>query len=469
MFAYIALASWPVVTIMLFALLSPARALAWSVLGAYLFLPVGTSFEIPIVPALDKTSIPNLSILICCMIFVREKWLAAFKQPFLLLLMAVFVLSPFMTALGNPEPLQVSERAIPAMTLYDALAQATVNSIMLIPFIAGFGLFKTELQQRQLISILGFAVLAYSILMIVEIWFSPQLHRFIYGFFPHSFAQQIRADGFRPVVFLGHGLLVAIFCAMGIAAVIAQWRLSKSAKKPTAALAIAYLSALLILCKSFGALLLAFTFAPFVAFLRAKRITVIAALVCLAVLLYPMMRSIGIVPVQTISEMVNSYSEERGSSLSVRLLNEDQLLEKASQKPLFGWGSWGRNRIYSQNDGRDLSITDGAWIITLSTWGWIGYTSAFGLFCFGSIRLLFNSKAYRSVSYPAAAICVIHAINLLDSIPNDSIRPLTWLFAGALAAAACMHPKRQEPKIKHIGESGIIQSGVVTRPSTSGN
>lgn len=440
------LAAWPVVACILFATMKPVRGLVWSVLGAYLLLPVGTSFEIPVVPLLDKTSIGNLSILLCCMIFVREKWLGVFRRSLLAALIALFIITPFLTALNNGQSLHIAERYVPAMTPYDALAQSALNFIALIPFIAGYGLLRTEARHAQFLGILAAVVLAYSILMIVEIRLSPQIHRWAYGFFPHSFGQQMRGDGFRPVVFLGHGLLVAILCAMGIAAVIARWRLARGGRKQVLGAAAVYLSVLMILCKSLGAALLIFIWAPVLAFLRARRIALMAGLTCLLVLIYPGMRSLDLVPVESIAAAADAYSEERGGSLGVRFKNEEELLTKAAQKPLFGWGSWGRNRLYSEEDGRDLSITDGAWIIVLGTWGWIGYGAIFGLLCFGAVRLFLSRRARREVSLATASLAAILALNLLDSIPNDSIRPITWLLAGALAAR--LSPHEQRPALK---------------------
>lgn len=436
---------WPVVTMMLFILLPAHRALMWSVLGAYLVLPVGTSFEIPVVPSLDKTVISNLSILLCCFLFVREKWLGALKDPAVVALAATFVLSPFFTAFFNPEPLIYADRFIPGLTMYDALAQAAVNAITLIPFIAAYGLINNDERRWQVIIILVTAALAYSVLMLIEVRLSPQLHRMIYGFFPHSFGQQMRDGGFRPVVFLGHGLLVAIFCAMAITAAMARWRDAKSHQRTRAGLVAVYFVVLLLLCKSVGAILLAAVFAPLIAFLRAKHIAAISAAASIMILLYPSVRSAGLVPTATISELTASLSEDRAGSLGVRLLNEDQLLQRAAEKPIVGWGSWGRNRIYSPEDGKDLSTTDGAWIIMLGTWGWIGYLTSFGLLCLGSARLFWHRKRLASISIAPAALCVLLAINLMDSIPNASIRPITWLFAGAILAIGSRTSARARP------------------------
>jgi len=428
------LAIWPVVTIILFLLLPGYRALIWAVIGAYLLLPVNTTFEIQGVPPLDKTTISNLSILLCCLLFVREKWLGALKDPTLVVLAATFTLSPFFTAFFNPEPLVYAERFLPGMTMYDALAQAVANVITLIPFVAAYGLINNDQRRWQVIIILMVAALAYSVLMLIEVRLSPQLHRMVYGFFPHSFGQQMRAGGYRPVVFLGHGLLVAIFCAMAATAAIARWRDARGREKTRAGVFALYFAGLLLLCKSLGAILLASIFAPLIAFLRARRVAAISATACIIIILYPAIRSVGLVPTATISELTGSFSADRQGSLGVRLINEDQLLQHAADKPLFGWGSWGRNRLYSPEDGKDLSITDGAWIIVLGTWGWVGYLASFGLLCLGSVRLFWRRQHLASLSIASATLCALLAINLMDSIPNSSIRPITWLFAGAIMA-----------------------------------
>lgn len=438
------LAFWPVVTMILFILLPAHRALIWSVLGGYLILPVGTSFEIPVVPSLDKTVISNLSILLCCFLFVREKWLGALKDPAVVALAATFVLSPFFTAFFNPEPLIYADRFIPGMTMYDALAQAAVNAITLIPFVAAYGLINNDERRWQVIIILVTAALAYSVLMLIEVRLSPQLHRMVYGFFPHSFGQQVRAGGFRPVVFLGHGLLVAIFCAMAVTAAVARWREARGRQRTRAGLIALYFGVLLVLCKSVGAMILAAVFVPIVAFLRAKRVAMIAATACIMMLLYPAIRSAGLVPTTTISELTGSFSADRQGSLGVRLINEDQLLQRAAEKPIFGWGSWGRNRIYSPEDGKDLSITDGAWIITLGAWGWAGYVAMFGLLCVGGPRLFWRRKLLKSISLASVSLCLLLSINLLDSVPNASVRPVTWLIAGAILAVGSQSSGRRK-------------------------
>src|SRR5262249_17761958 len=56
--------------------------------------------------------------------------------------------------------------------------------------------------------------LIYVPLCVIEIRFSPQLHTWVYGFHQHSFEQTLRFGGFRPVVFMEHGLMVGMWMSM---------------------------------------------------------------------------------------------------------------------------------------------------------------------------------------------------------------------------------------------------------------
>src|SRR5262249_36698985 len=57
-----------------------------------------------------------------------------------------------------------------------------------------------------------------------------------------------------------------------------------------------------------------------------------------------------------------AVGQERAHSLEFRLQNEELLIQRALERPVFGWGGWGRNRI-SDDHGRDITVTDGLWIM----------------------------------------------------------------------------------------------------------
>jgi hypothetical protein len=157
----------------------------------------------------------------------------------------------------------------------------------------------------------------------------------------------------------------------------------------------------------------------------------VAAIIAAMILFYPMLRGAGVIPVDRISSLAYSINPGRAASLDHRLVNEDLLLERAREKPIFGWGSWGRNRIYEEETGRDLSTTDGQWIIQVGRYGWVGYLGQFGILCFGIMLLWWRSKSYQ-ITLATAGLAVVLTCNLIDLIPNATLTPLTWLMAGAL-------------------------------------
>ena len=108
--------------------------------------------------------------------------------------------------------------------LIEAFALMVQNAMLLMPFVLGLNfLRRTEDQRNLLVAILATG-LVYSLLMLFEVRMSPQLNIMIYGYFQHYFDQMIRFGGFRPIVFLYHGLWVAFFALTVLAAAAALWR-----------------------------------------------------------------------------------------------------------------------------------------------------------------------------------------------------------------------------------------------------
>src|SRR5262249_43950125 len=98
------------------------------------------------------------------------------------------------------------------------------------------------------------AGLIYCTPLLFEVRFSPQLHYWIYGYYPTEFAQTMREGGFRPMVFMGHGLLAAFFIMTSFLAAISlgRRRIMVSPLPPFAPPAV--LAFMLLVFKSFGAL-----------------------------------------------------------------------------------------------------------------------------------------------------------------------------------------------------------------------
>lgn len=440
-FAYVALLAWPAVCIGLFIALPLERAAIWSLLGGFLLLPSGTRIDLPLVPPIDKVSVPALSALLLC-------WMKGTQVPrprqsmWLYLLAFAYVVSPLFTSLGNSYELQTAGVSIPGFYPVDALKLAGHNVLMLAPFYIGSRFLGTDHGRNLLLKAVPTAALFYSLPMLLEIRMSPQLHRWVYGYFPHQFAQTMRDGGFRPVVFLDQGIQLALFASMAVIASVALARSKSRIVRLSAAWVAVYLALLLLLCKTLAAAVYAAVVAPIVLFTRPRSWVKITCILLLILCAYPALRTFELIPVHHISEIAKNVSIDRSSSFQTRVQNEDQLLAKANQKPLFGWGTWGRNRIFDRRTGKDLSLTDGGWIIAFGTFGWLGYLSIFGLFTIAAFSALGAvGKQVTPSSITIGALSLLLAVNLIDMLPNDNLTPITLLVAGSIASASRLRVK----------------------------
>ncbi len=433
-FAYFALFFWPLVTLVLYRRMPVGRATLWSILGAYLLLPSATEVDLPMVPPLDKFTVSNLSAFLVCR-FMLGKRIALLPNLGLVKgLLLVYIASPFVTAMVNSDPIVAGPVFIKGMTSYDALSAVIRQLLFIAPFVLGMNFVRDAGNHEELLRILAIAALAYSLPMLFEVRMSPQLHRWIYGFFPHSFAQHKRLDGFRPVVFMGHGLLVAFFTMSALVAAVTLSKIGRNVAGYRSVLVAIYLGVVLLLCKSLASVVYAVLLISLIGFGTPRLQTQVAKLLVVLVISYPMLRTFGWFPVAGVEQTAYAVSEQRGRSLQYRLDNEELLLAKARRRALFGWGSWGRNRVYDMKTGKDLSVTDGRWIIVMGQFGWVGYIAEFGLLMIPVVRC---SRVIRYVEdkrerIVLAAVASLMAVSVLDLLPNSTVTPWTWLLAGAL-------------------------------------
>jgi hypothetical protein len=435
-FAYMVLALWPLASLVLFRTQPPGRAIIGSFLIAYLFLPpYPTGFDLPLVPQMNKETLPSVVAFVLCFLFYGKRMRFLPEHGLARVLILLFVFSPLATAMTNPEPVFFGRFGIQGLGLKEGLSMALGNAIAIIPFVLAMNFLRSETDIRDVLMAVLVFCLVYSLPMLFEVRMSPQLNTWIYGFFQHSFGQMMRGEGFRPIVFLYHGLWVAFFCFSAVIAALALYR-DEAARRRSATkylAAGAYLFVVLILCKSLGSLIFAVLLAPAVLFLRTRMQIRIAAVLVMLALFYPLMKGNGLVPERQLIQMAYSIEPERAGSLHFRLVNEAILLDRAAMKPLFGWGSFGRGLIHSQ-DGQILSIPDGRWVITLGAYGWIGFLAEFGLLLLPVMLLLSRTRGMppSQLSPVLGGIALILGANMIDMLPNATLTPLTWLMCGAV-------------------------------------
>ena len=85
-----------------------------------------------------------------------------------------------------------------------------------IPYLAGRLYFGTYAGLRELGIGMFLGAVAIAPLAACEMIISPQFHILLYGYYPHDFSQAKRGFGYRPSVFMRHGLELAIYNASSV-------------------------------------------------------------------------------------------------------------------------------------------------------------------------------------------------------------------------------------------------------------
>ncbi len=165
----VALAAWPLVSILLYSRRPLSQATLWTVLAAQMLLPVGAVIKFQMIPQFDKETIPCLCILAGCMIVTgrRLKLFHESRVPNLLIVM--FLIAPLITSQLNGDLLMYGDRIVPGVGWYDAISAFELNFIALIPFLVGRQFLRHELVCREIMVILVLAGLVYSLPLLFEI------------------------------------------------------------------------------------------------------------------------------------------------------------------------------------------------------------------------------------------------------------------------------------------------------------
>lgn len=445
----LAMILYPFAAALVFRVLPFVLAIPSALLVGFLLLPAGVHYDVPLLPSLTKTSTPVFVTLLMIFLFMprpspyAQRSASAPKDELLVLpgwiprarwvqaLIALFVIAPMMTALLNGDWLTYGPTTLRALTLYDGANMVQLALVAVLPFLIGRRFLAGEDGHRALLLALLTAGLLYSLPTLAEVRLSPQLHNIVYGYFPHSWLQHVRGDGFRPVVFLNHGLVLSMFLCTAALAIAAYMRAIDGEQRILYFLGAAYMTVVVFLSKSLGMTLVACVLIPVILFCSVRVQMVVAGGVAALVFAYPFMRTVGINPLMAVVGFVEGFAPERAASLAFRLNMEDRLIDRMLERPLFGWGSLGRSELWSAT-GFNTAVRDGLWIIQIGERGVFGFVSQFGLLCLPIMMLALKAKPY-ALSAATAGLCLVLAANALDLVPNAGITPYTFLVAGALA------------------------------------
>lgn len=452
-FAYVAYGLYIAGSAFAFVRMRPAQAVAVVFLGGVLFLPEDFGIDLQGLPPLNKRTIPIVLIAAACLL---RHW-RRFTTAHALRTTTIITVVPLMLAVGtvmtNGDTVVYTSYGLrpttqlPGLSLYDAIAMIAEDVLnYLLPFLIGMLFIRTIKDLQDFLVVLVIMGLIYVPLMILEVAMSPQLHKWIYGFHQAgSFHQSIRFGGYRPVVFMSHGLAVSLFMCSAAMAGLGLGRAGVKLPVVPTAFARPILAMVLIASKSTATIFYYIATAPFMLFARPSTQMRVAMAMAVLVVLYPVMRAADIFPTEALVEISAAFGEQRARSVSFRFENETKLLERGGQRPLFGWGGFKRQRYFKH--GKDKSTTDGFWIIVFGKRGVLGLAASLALLTLPIFIMAHRMQRVtgRKERVLVATLALVLAVYVLDLLPNGLFTPLPFLLSGSLFALCGSVTQRSEP------------------------
>lgn len=419
---------WVPMALLFFSRYKPQHAVLVTVIGGWLILPQA-SYNVAGLPDYDKHLAIALG-LILGMMLSDHRQLFDFRWHAYDLPMLAYCLAPIVTSLEN------------GLGFYDGLSTSFFQTANWgIPYFAGRVYFFDGESLHALLLGIVIGGLLYVPLCLYEIRMSPQLSNIVYGFFPHDFIQHMRYDGFRPIVFLQHGLMVALW--MAISSTVAFWlwrqRLLCSFEGfilpvPVLVLSLTFTT---LLCKSVNG-----WFALVIgcgAYMVSRRAWISIALLLLIFTIpsYIALRSTDTIPVERVASVAEwLVDEERVESLSVRLKQENLFSAKAWNKKYFGWGGYERGWPTAPDTGEKLiSMVDSLWVNTFSMYGLFGLVSLHLSMLLGpwlTLRAALSQSPQAQEIVYAPLLSLIVVLFMIDSLFNGMVGPIYIVISGAL-------------------------------------
>jgi hypothetical protein len=269
----------------------------------------------------------------------------------------------------------------------------------------------------------------------------------------------VRYGGYRPSVFLWSFIPVANWLAGSTIAGFWLWksgRLKHLYGVPILVLVLVLLVTTLLTKTLVAVVLMLVAGAVLLSSRSIRRPTLLTVLVLVVPLLIGL-RATGTWRGEQLLSLASMVNEERAHSLEYRFGNENALAEKALQRPFFGWGGYSRSRVYDER-GRDVSVTDGLWIIVLGKAGLVGLAGFLATFM---VPVLLFGRRFPSRNWahpaiaPGAIAAAIIVMTLINNVPNTSINPMVQIAMGGIVSLGGVGTDRSGRGRRGRGQRGM--------------
>lgn len=424
---------WIPVVLVMFLVMPPRRAVVVSLISSWLFLPQ-LFYSVPLLPDYTKVTATSYGIILGALLLDPQSRVLRFKPMWIDLPMLVWVISPFFSSLSNE------------LGTYDG-ASRVVDTLITdgLPYLIGRLYFRTPDDCKDFALGILIGGLAYVPLCLFEIRMSPQLHQMVYGFKPFSdWAMTQRWGGWRPTVFLQHGLAVGVW--MTTAAAIAFWMWRTKAIKDIWGIPMWVAAPIIIvtavLCKTSGALMI---FAAILAAMMLVRYADSKALlyfIILSVPVYLVLRTTQVFTGTELAEWIGTtfpLLEDRANSLKFRMDHENAIVLLTYERPLLGWGGWGRAFDTYVEGYESKAVPDSMWVRAFGEGGVIGLVAMYGYYLIPPLVLLTKMKAKEwssATCAPVTGMAMVILIYAMDCVFNTMPNPVFIVAIGGVAGMA---------------------------------
>ncbi|NJO78103.1 MAG: O-antigen ligase domain-containing protein [Cyanobacteria bacterium RM1_2_2] len=442
--------AWIPIVLYMFSRLPARQAVVYSFLAAWLFLPEA-EMQLSGLPDYSKTTATCYGILIATFIFDVGRF-STFKFSWLDIPMVVWCLSPFASALTND--------FVPFAgysPLYDGFSSSLDRTALWgVTYFLGRIYLNSWAGLRQLAIGIFLGGLAYVPLCLFESRFSPQLHRIFYGAFAAGdFSQTMRLGGFRPTVFMQHGLAVGAF--MMASTLIGLWLWQTNTIRQVRGIPMGWLLGAMFLAfallRSTGALALLMIGVAMLVVAKYLRTALPVFLLVAAMALYLYINAGTEIYFtdQLLDFLKQIFPEDRVASLEFRLNNEELLVDHARERLTFGWSGWNRSRVIVPETGKP-AVQDSLWVIALGENGLVGLVSLFSAMLLPVVVLFWSRCPARLWMHPqvapAVGVAVALVLYMLDCILNAMINPIYILACGGIAGLVVSPERKRQPSRK---------------------
>jgi tetratricopeptide (TPR) repeat protein len=401
------------------------RAVVIGMIGAWILLPPAV---IPLagLPDYNKAMAATSGIIIGTLIFepnrllnFRPRW---FDVPAL-----GWCFSPLASSLSN------------GLGVYDGLSASLSNIVYwVLPYLIGRLYLSDYEGMRELTIGIVMGGLLSTLFCIYEIKMSPRLLIQVYGI---GRWEGERMGGYRPRAFFATGLELGMWMTAVSLTATWLWRcgtLKQIGQHPFGGLFLPVLLVTTVLCRSTGALSLLVAGIATLWICTRLNSKVLMCVLLLSAPIYYAVRIPNLWRAEELVKLVSTYlSAERAQSFEFRLQNEDILVQKALQQPVFGWGGWGRSRVYDKF-GKDVSITDGYWIICLGHYGLVGlfFWTTFLLLPAALFFVRYPVRQWQgSTVAPLAIVATLLGLYMIDCLLNGFVNLVYITASGGLIGA----------------------------------